>query len=116
MAQYYSAPPLDITSGTRTIWGTAARPIVNGAFIPRNAGTGGDFFSVNLRISRHFQAGRARLEVLAEAFNLFNRMNVIALNGNFGPGTYPADPLPSFGEVTAVGDPRNWQIGLRVEF
>jgi hypothetical protein len=116
MLQYYSAPPINITSGTRTIWGTAARPIVDDAFIPRNAGTGGDFFSVSLRISRHFQAGRARIEALAEAFNLFNRVNVLALNGNFGSGAYPADPLPSFGDVTAVGDPRNWQIGLRVGF
>jgi hypothetical protein len=71
---------------------------------------------VSLRISRHFQAGRARIEALAEAFNLFNRVNVLALNGNFGSGAYPADPLPSFGDVTAVGDPRNWQIGLRVGF
>jgi hypothetical protein len=114
--QYYSAPPVNITSGARTIQGTTARPVVDGAFIARNAGTGGDFFSTSMRISRTFQAGGARIEVLAEAFNLFNRVNVLAVNGNFGPGAYPTDPLPSFGQITAVGDPRNWQIGVRVGF
>jgi hypothetical protein len=116
MVQYYSAPPVNITSGARTIQGTTARPVVDGAFIARNAGTGGDFFSTSMRISRTFQAGGARIEVLAEAFNLFNRVNVLAVNGNFGPGAYPTDPLPSFGQITAVGDPRNWQIGVRVGF
>ena len=52
MAQYYSALPFNITSGVTTIQGTAGRPIVNGAFIPRNAGVGGDFLSVNARVSR----------------------------------------------------------------
>src|SRR6185295_19137205 len=38
MLQYYSALPYNITSGVTTVQGTAGRPIVNGAFIPRNAG------------------------------------------------------------------------------
>ena len=45
MLQSYSALPFNITSGVTTIQGTAGRPIVNGAFIPRNAGIGPDFFS-----------------------------------------------------------------------
>ena len=45
MLQYYSALPFNITSGVTTIQGTAGRPIVNGAFIERNAGIGPDFFS-----------------------------------------------------------------------
>ena len=70
--------PLNITSGVTTVQGTAGRPIVDGAFIPRNAGVGPDFFSVNLRLSRTFALrGRARLEVLAEVFNLTNRENVV---------------------------------------
>ena len=60
MLQAYSALPFNITSGVTTLQGTAGRPIVNGAFIARNAGTGPDFFSVNARVSRHVQARRPR--------------------------------------------------------
>ena len=38
MLQAYSALPFNITSGVTTIQGTAGRPIVDGAFIERNAG------------------------------------------------------------------------------
>ncbi len=44
MLQAYSALPFNITSGVTTIQGTAGRPIVDGEFIPRNAGVGSDFF------------------------------------------------------------------------
>ena len=36
--QYYSALPFNITTGSTTVQGTAARPVVGGAFISRNAG------------------------------------------------------------------------------
>ena len=49
MLQAYSALPFNITSGVTTIQGTAGRPIVDGAFIERNAGIGSDFFSLSLR-------------------------------------------------------------------
>jgi len=115
--QYYSKLPLNITSGVTTIQGTAGRPIVDGEFIPRNSGTGPDFLTVNLRLSRTFAlGGPMKLEALAEVFNLTNRENVVAMNGNFGSGAYPANPSPSFGQVTAVGEPRSLQLGLRVSF
>ena len=60
--------------------------------------------------------GRARLEALAEVFNLTNRVNVVALNGNFGPGAYPTSPSATFRQITAVGDPRSAQLGLRLTF
>src|SRR6185503_20105549 len=97
MVQSYSALPFNITSGVTTIQGTAGRPIVNGAFIPRNAGIGPDFFSANLRLSRTFALrNRVRLEGLVEGFNLTNRTNVVTINGNFGPGAYPTNPSSSF--------------------
>jgi hypothetical protein len=49
--QYYSALPFNITSGLTTIQGTAGRPLVNGAFISRNAGIGNDFWAVTARVS-----------------------------------------------------------------
>jgi hypothetical protein len=113
----YSALPLNITSGVTTIAGTAGRPIVNGEFIERNSGTGPDFFSLSLRVSRAFALGRnVRLDALVEGFNLTNRTNVVSLNSNFGAGAYPTNPAPTFGQVTAVGDPRSFQFGARVRF
>ena len=117
MAQAYSAPPFNITSGVTTIQGTPARPIVNGHFIERNAGKGTAFFSLGARVSHLFRiTERWKVEVLAEAFNLTNRANVVTRNTNFGVGAYPANPSPTFGQVTAVGDPRSFQFGARVRF
>ena len=60
-----------------TVQGTAGRPIVDGEFIPRNAGIGSDFFSVSLRLSRAFRIGQGvQIEALAEAFNLINRATI----------------------------------------
>jgi hypothetical protein len=117
LVQSYSALPLNITSGVPTIQGTTGRPIVNGAFIPRNAGTGPDFFTTSVRLSRAFKlSDRVRLEGLVEGFNLTNRRNVVTLNGNFGAGTYPTSPASSFGQVLGVGEPRSAQLGLRLRF
>jgi hypothetical protein len=115
--QAYSALPFNITSGVTTIQGTAGRPIVDGAFIPRNAGIGSDFFSLSARASRAFRLGdRLELEALAEVFNLTNHENVLTRNTNFGPGAYPTNPLPTFGQITAVSEPRSMQFGVRVMF
>ena len=117
LMQYYSALPLNITSGVTTVQGSAGRPIVNGAFLDRNAGEGPDFFSLGARVSRTFLLGaRTKLEAVAEGFNLTNRTNVVAINGNFGAGLYPTNPSPTFGQVTAVGEPRAFQLGVRLRF
>ena len=118
MLQAYSALPFNITSGVTTIQGTAGRPIVNGA--------------VHRAQRRHrqrlLQPERARephvppdtvaleLEALAEGFNLTNRLNALTRNTNFGSGAYPTNPSPTFGQITAVGEPRSFQFGLRVRF
>jgi hypothetical protein len=59
---------------------------------------------------------RLEFQGIVEGFNLTNRRNVITRNTNFGPGSYPDSPLPSFGQITAVGDPRALQLALRVRF
>ncbi|MGH9409164.1 MAG: TonB-dependent receptor [Vicinamibacterales bacterium] len=117
LMRYYSALPFNITSGVTTVQGTAGRPVVNGAFISRNAGTGPDFFSLDLRATRAFRiTPRLTLEGSLEAFNLTDRENVVTLNGNFGSGAYPSTPSSAFGQITAVGDPRTLQIAGRVRF
>ncbi|HYM26387.1 MAG TPA: TonB-dependent receptor, partial [Vicinamibacterales bacterium] len=129
--QYYSALPLNITSGVTTIQGTGGRPLASGAasssssppdahasvFIPRNSGDGPDFLTLNLRVSRSFHVGpRAQLDGLAEVFNATNRVNAVTINGNFGAGAYPSAPASNFGQITGVGDPRAVQLAVKARF
>jgi hypothetical protein len=129
MLQYYSAAPFNITSGVTSLQGPTGRPLADGAvsvsnfdvdavrFIPRNAGVGSDFFTLNLRVSREFRiGGDVRLEALAEGFNVTNRTNAVTRNTNFGPGAYPSNPLATFNQITAVGESRTFQLGLRLRF
>jgi hypothetical protein len=113
----YSPLPFNLTTGANTIQGTPARPTINGVFINRNTGEGHAILNMNVRLSRTFAVGEhLRLEALAEAFNALNHVNVVTLNGVFGTGTYPTNPLPTFGQITAVNDPRTFQLGLRLSF
>ena len=127
--QYYSGLPFNITSGVANLQGTTSRPLADGAtaaanfdvravtFIPRNAGVGFDFFSLNLRVSRGFRiVGNTRVEGLVEAFNLTNRVNGLTRNATFGPGVYPTNPVSNFNQTLAVGDPRTVQFGVRLSF
>ncbi len=117
LLQYASALPFNIRTGTNTIQGTAARPVVNGEFIPRNAGSGFDLFTVNARVGRTFAAGdRLRVRAWIEAFNALNHVNGVTLNGTFGSGAYPGNPLPSFGQTTSAADGRTLQAALRLSF
>ncbi|MEP7118886.1 MAG: hypothetical protein ABI880_14950, partial [Acidobacteriota bacterium] len=107
----------NITSGATTVQGTAARPVVDGEFIARNSGVGDEFVSLGLRASRVFRlAGATTIEAVAEVFNLTNTVNETARNAVFGAGAYPASPSPTYNQITAVGDPRSWQVAVRVRF
>jgi len=129
MLQYYSALPFNLVTGVNSLQGTAGRPFADGSIatanfdvrtanmIPRNAGVGNDFFTMSLRVNRSVQLGGGRrIEGLFEAFNVTNRVNPVARNTSFGTGSYPSTPLSSFNAVTAVGDPRTLQLGLRMSF
>ena len=103
--------------GVTTVQGTAGRPIVDGEFIPRNSGVGDEFFTMSLRVSRTFRICAARCDRSAgRGVQPDQRRNEIARNTNFGTGAYPANPSPTYNQVTAVGDPRSWQLALRLRF
>jgi hypothetical protein len=117
VVQAYSSAPFNIISGITTIQGTPARPMVNGTFIERNAGVGSGSFSASAKLNRSFRvSGTVEIEGALEAFNLTNRRNVITRNTTFGSGAYPGNPLPTFGAVTAVGEPRTLQVAVRLRF
>ena len=58
-------------------------------------------------------AGAHRIEVMAEAFNVFNHVNILNVNNTFGTC---ATALPAFGQATLAGDPRQMQLGVRWSF
>jgi carboxypeptidase family protein len=112
---YYSPLPFNIQTGSDNNGDTNTndRP----AGLGRNTGRGFNFSSLDMRLSRTFSLGEhIRLEGLVEAFNLLNRRNNEIPNNIFGNGSYPNSPAPGFGTATAVGDPREIQIGLRLKF
>jgi hypothetical protein len=113
----YSPLPFNITTGSNTIQGTGARPVISGSYINRNAGEGHAIINASLRLSRTFPLGeRVRLQAIAEMFNALNHVNVVTVNGVFGAGTYPSTPSSTFGQITAVNDPRTGQFALRLSF
>jgi Carboxypeptidase regulatory-like domain/TonB dependent receptor len=133
--QYYSAPPFNVTTGSNTKQATSQRPCTHsfslienggvnpctealpGAVIGRNAGVGFGFFSLNTRLSRTFAlTSRLRLEGIVEAFNSLNHRNDMVPNATWGTGPYPTIPNATFGQPTAVGDPRSVQFATRLSF
>lgn len=133
--QYYSRLPFNVVTGTTTKQGSTQRPCapaysltanggnnpctqaLPGSLIGRNTGSGFDFFSLNARLSRTFALSeRIKLEGIAEAFNALNHRNDMIPNGTFGSGAFPSMPNSTFGQATAVGDPRGVQLAARFSF
>lgn len=83
------------------------------AGVARNSARQPSVSAVDVRLSRTFGVAGGRLTLLAEGFNVFNRVNVLAVNSTFGAS---AGPLPSLGEPTLAGDPRQVQPGVRRDF
>ncbi len=74
---------------------------------PRNNVRGPKFWSVDLAAVKQLAlSGQARLELRLEAFNLLNRVNFTAPNGNRSSG--------AFGTITSTYDPRQMQLGVKV--
>ncbi len=90
------------------------RPFIDGVMAERNSVEGPDYFSVDVRLSKRVRFGRkASVLVLAEAFNLFNRVNYGGVNMTWGTALAARD---TFGEYTSANDPRQLQFGVKFEF
>ena len=83
------------------------------AGVGRNSARGFDFASLDLRLMRTLPFGRTRLQLLVEAFNLLNHAK---LHGSEQHLRHRTVPNLTFGQPTAVGDPREIQFGVRVIF
>ncbi len=89
------------------------RPIGAG----RNTYEGDTISSVDLRITRAFSlGGTRRLQLIADAFNIFNTVNFTTYNTVWGAGAYPDAPNAAFGGPTLADDPRIIQFGIRYTF
>jgi Carboxypeptidase regulatory-like domain len=139
LAGFYLAPiltarsgfPFDIRTGIDTNRDTNFndRPFAVG----RNTGIGPGFFTTDLRLGRriHFGANEPRsLEIILDAFNIFNRVNFKDVNINTGGVLFldqlgitdvrvrgSADKAANrFGGFTSAYDPRIVQLGLKFNF
>ena len=108
---YTSALPFNIQLGSdrNNDTNNNDRPVGVG----RNSARGFDDASLDLRITRALGSKRRHLDLMIEAFNVFNRANYLVPNNTFGVGT---TPVATFGQPTAVNDPRQLQLGFRIVF
>jgi Carboxypeptidase regulatory-like domain/TonB dependent receptor len=72
------------------------------------------FFQWDMRVSRRIPLGeRFNLDLIADAFNLFNRTNIAAVNQLCDP---TAGSICSAGQPTAAYDARQFQFALKLSF
>src|SRR5262249_10846924 len=84
----------------------------------RNQFIGPDFFSFDPRITRDVRLHeRVRLQLIAEAFNAFNRANFTSVNTTYYTlsGTTLVKST-TFGQPTATTDPRIVQLAAKIIF
>ena len=85
--------------------------------IGRNAGLMPATSTVDLRVAKRLGLrGRARLDLMVDLFNLFNRTNYTQVDNVFGSGSYPDNPLPTFGQFTEAAPPFQAQLGVKITF
>ena len=90
----------DFCSGVRVDQGTA-REISPGPIFARNSFNYPTFFSVDPRITKDIPIGPVTLQVILEAFNVFNRSNVTGLNqGYYAVNGSALTKLSAFGTPT----------------
>jgi Carboxypeptidase regulatory-like domain len=76
---------------------------------PRNLLRGPKFMSTDLTMLKNIPVGgRARVQVRAEVFNLFNTVNYNNPNASFGAA--------AFGRITSAGAMRQVQLGAKIMF
>ncbi|HKV64128.1 MAG TPA: carboxypeptidase regulatory-like domain-containing protein [Candidatus Acidoferrum sp.] len=80
----------------------------------RNRFTEPNFFQWDMRLSRRIPLGeRFKVDVIADAFNLFNRLNIAAVNQLCDPS---AGSSCTAGQPTASYDARQFQFALKLSW
>jgi hypothetical protein len=89
-------------------YGTFSIPVNRPGTQPRNAFTGPDFRALDVRLSKAIGIGKRKVELLAEGFNVTNRVNFNSYNGSIQSRL--------FGMPQAAGNARQIQLGVRFDF
>jgi len=87
--------------------------------VERQSGELGTFFQLDGRYSRSIPIGaRVRAELFVEAKNLLNRKNIRAVNSVVATDALgnPTTAIPGEFPVTTTYEPRQFQLGVRVQF
>ena len=75
------------------------------------------FFSVDPRLTKDIPIGPTTLQLIAEAFNVFNRSNVVGVNqGYYAVSGTTLTRLSAFGTPTTSNGPRIVQLAAKVIF
>jgi hypothetical protein len=123
---YASGHPFNLLLGfdaNRDTQANTDRP----AFAGRNTGRGPNYINFDVRVAREFRFrgdSDYRVEAIAEAFNLFNRVNFSGVNNIVGStplsdyrveGDRNRKPVEPLG-FTSAFDPRQIQFGVKFKF
>lgn len=112
--RYRSKTPYNIITGFDDNRDGATNDIPSTAET-QNSGRGSDFSQLDLRVAKRFSLGsRARVEVIAEMFNVFNDTNPGGYVGNMRSATF-GQPTNYSGDFRR-GEQRIAQLGLRLDF
>jgi hypothetical protein len=143
IVKYSSGHPYNILAAGTDINGdrhsTNDRPLG----VARNSGLGPDYSDVDLRLTKSFRVQeRTEVQLLAEAFNIFNRTNFASVNNEFptlngfgnpaqvnghpsgqflnpiaiNPGGAPGDFTSIYNNTFTPGGRRQLQFGIRLVF
>ena len=97
-------------------------PASEATSVGRNSETTAAQYNVDLRVSKRIRFGRrGALDVILDAFNVFNRVNFVEDTNQssftiFGTGAYPSSPLPTYGRYTLTLPPRQVQLAGKISF
>jgi hypothetical protein len=107
--RYGSALPYNVETGTDDNMDLSVndRP----AGVSRNSERGASVWTIDARLAKAITLGRVKLELIAEAFNLFNHPSHGSFEENMQSENF-GEPT----EVVAGFEPRQIQVGVRIEF
>jgi hypothetical protein len=100
----------------------AGRPTPHGDLapfltLPADFGFNDTFATLDLRVSRGFDAGRSmQLTAFVDVFNVFDTVNLTGYRGNLASPASFGQPTGRVGQAFGSGGPRAAQIGVRVGF
>lgn len=123
--QFHSGQPFNLLVGGTDLNSDRHNTTDRPAYAGRNTGRGPAFQTFDMRLQRGFAVReKMSLDLMFEAFNLFNKLNYQSVNNTVGAtftGPFnvtgrndrsPTDPLG----FTSAFDPRRLQLGFRLTF